>query len=685
MNHADDRRQVEEVKRALSDPQRLAEALGIAEGSKRQARGILVRCPKHAENNPSCSITTGDDGGIGVRCFAGCDFGGAKGGGDVLHLIAAVRGLDPSREFAEVLAEAAGMAGIDIGRAAPAPRPVLAAVPAAQPAPADLSAEWARLGQLDADGWDFLRDRELDDAASMCRAAPTSGPLAAVSPGIAVALRDSTGRVVGIQARNLIVGKGHDFRVHGASAAGLFGDPVGASAAQTVVICEGLTDTLAATIGFAVGKSMAVVGIAGVKAADALRGLEWKGKRALVAMDADEAGDAAAKSIGEMVDKAGGRAVRLRPEGHKDLAAMRAAGVDLLAFARSAAGRAMGFLTFGERVEGERARRMADAGKALSYGVPYLNALTGGIVPRDVVLLGAESGLGKTELATIIAMCASAAGRRVHYFALEPEPLEVERRIKFKLLVQLVGQARPGVHLGFQDWMFGKLDHLTRDFEAEADRILADRFRTLNTFYRHSRGGPFTAEDFGRMARGLEDESDLIVLDHVHYFDDDGDANRSQKRNAMSFRDLAIQTGRPQVQIAHLRKKSSQVRKAPRLVPERDDFEGSSHLFKPVKRAIILAPAFNEKRPVPWVWPTYLALVKNTFDSTRCRYVGLVGFNARKNAYEESFLLGQLKQNGEKFAVVEPEDLPYWANQSDNQPQQEIPRPFTAGDPEAQP
>lgn len=644
----------DEIKRSLSDPWRLAELLGLTDGAKRQASGLLCRCPAHNERSASCSITAAADGGIRVKCFA-CDFTG-----DALHLVAKVRGLDIAHDFPAVLETAAALAGLD-----PAPvKPRLASVHA----PADLSGEWSALEPIGPDAWDYLRDRDLDDAATWCRACPTTGPLAAVAPGIAVALRDASGRVVCVQARNLSAS--HDFRVLGASSAGMFGQPQLVEQAQTVLVCEGLTDTLAGLIAFASAKNAAVVGFAGVQATQAIASLAWGGRRALIATDADGPGDDCAKALAEAIERKGGHAIRLRPEGGKDLAAMRSAGVDLLAFARTAATRAMGFRTFAERVEGERERRMADAGKQLSYGVAYLDAVTGGIVPRDVVLLGAESGLGKTELATIIAMTAATAGKRVHYFALEPEPDEVERRLKFKLLAKMLSPS--GVHLSFQDWMQGKQDHLTQDIEEHADRVLGERYQRLHTFYRSARRAPFTADDFARMARALEDESDLLVLDHVHYFDEGEDANRGQKRNAMAFRDLAVQTGRPMIQIAHLRKKSTAPRKGgPRLVPERDDFEGSSHLFKPVKRAVLLAPAFREKRPVPWVWPTYLALVKNTYDSTRCRYVGLVGFNARQNSYEEGFVLGQLVSQGTKFEAVPGGELPYWSLQGCEQ--QEMP------------
>jgi KaiC/GvpD/RAD55 family RecA-like ATPase len=97
-----------ELRKRLSDPQQLCTSLGLLEGYKpgRQAGGgLLIRCPAHGERHPSCSIRRGKDGTIQVRCFS-CGFKG-----DALSLVATARGLDRNRQFAQVLAEAAYLAG----------------------------------------------------------------------------------------------------------------------------------------------------------------------------------------------------------------------------------------------------------------------------------------------------------------------------------------------------------------------------------------------------------------------------------------------------------------------------------------------------------------------------------------------------------------------------------------------
>jgi len=99
---------VPEIRRALTDIKRLCGALNLLDGAKRQPGGALsICCPSHGEKNPSCSVRIGPDGTVQVRCF-GCEFRG-----DALHLVAVARGLDLTRQFKDVLREAANIAGLD--------------------------------------------------------------------------------------------------------------------------------------------------------------------------------------------------------------------------------------------------------------------------------------------------------------------------------------------------------------------------------------------------------------------------------------------------------------------------------------------------------------------------------------------------------------------------------------------
>lgn len=51
----------------------MAELIAKALGGRKTGSGWMARCPAHDDRRPSLSITTGKDGKVLFRCYAGCD------------------------------------------------------------------------------------------------------------------------------------------------------------------------------------------------------------------------------------------------------------------------------------------------------------------------------------------------------------------------------------------------------------------------------------------------------------------------------------------------------------------------------------------------------------------------------------------------------------------------------------
>lgn len=95
-----------DIRYQLTDARKLCEALGLLDGSKKNAGGLLIRCPAHEERTPSCGVTRGKDGTLRARCFA-CDWSA-----DAFGIIAQVHGLSTrGDDFREVLAIGADIVG----------------------------------------------------------------------------------------------------------------------------------------------------------------------------------------------------------------------------------------------------------------------------------------------------------------------------------------------------------------------------------------------------------------------------------------------------------------------------------------------------------------------------------------------------------------------------------------------
>jgi len=317
--------------------------------------------------------------------------------------------------------------------------------------------------------------------------------------------------------------------------------------------------------------------------------------------------------------------------------------------------------SFRERIKEERAQRIAVGSSCLSFGVKFLDECLGGIYSNDLIVLGAKTGIGKTQLATIAAMTNAAAGKRVHFFALEAEPNEIERRIKYQILADVFFKTLrkdfPNLKLNYLDWYYGRFDSELCKVEEEIEMLLCDLYPSLTTFYRS--GGDYTVQDFEKQMLAVQDQTDLIILDHIHYFDfEDENENRAMKNAVKKIRDLALLIGKPVILIAHLRKSD---RKAKQIAPGVDEFHGSSDITKIATKVITLAPCPQDQTSGNR-WPTYIRIAKCRVDGSRTRSVGAVVFNADTNQYEKNYYVGRLSHAEDEFeAITSFADLPHWA------------------------
>lgn len=334
-------------------------------------------------------------------------------------------------------------------------------------------------------------------------------------------------------------------------------------------------------------------------------------------------------------------------------------GGTLATLARMVAQRSDSFVSSAERATGEREARLAVAPKLLSFGIPYLDHALTGIRPSDVVLYSAGTGIGKTEAAATTALAVAAAGKRVHMFALEAEPFEIEMRIKYRLIATAYYGDRTREHraaIRYQDWAAGLLDRSLGRYEDQIAEQLHEVTRNLKTYYR---SGDFSGADFVRCAAEVAEETDLIVLDHLHYLDtDEANENAGYKKMTKQIRDSALTNGKPVLAVAHIRKGD---RFARRLVPGIEDVHGSSDISKIVTKAVMFARADDQPNPRRHISNTYLQAVKNRTDGSTTRYIAMTGFDLRTNTYTDDYEMFVPVDGGTATRALTGDELPEWA------------------------
>ncbi len=329
-----------------------------------------------------------------------------------------------------------------------------------------------------------------------------------------------------------------------------------------------------------------------------------------------------------------------------------------------------GFVPSAQRVLVERAERLAQAQKLLKYGTGYLDDTLGAIIPNDLIVIGASTGAGKTQLATSIALENASqggidlAGVPAHYFALEAEENEIERRIKYGIISGEYYRdgAENKPYICYMDWRMGKNDHIFKPLEEKMEPVFAAAVKNLNTLYRTS--GSFDLSSLERHLLDVVTESRLIVIDHLHYIDTEGDdENKAYKRVVKLVRDIVLHYSVPVILIAHLRKKQGG-RNQHTLMPVIDDFHGTSDVPKIATTCIMMAPAFDHASAHPWQYPTYIGAVKARLDGSRTRYAGLVNFDARTSRYEHSYRLAKMGEllNSGSFEDLMGNQIPRWAS-----------------------
>ena len=316
-----------------------------------------------------------------------------------------------------------------------------------------------------------------------------------------------------------------------------------------------------------------------------------------------------------------------------------------------------GFHTMPSRNVGELEERLEQASKLIRYHHGFLDDCLRGIMPHDLVLIGAPSGLGKTDLALSIASSNAMAGKSVAYFALEAEPRELERRTKYALLSRQAFKTRHQ-HAGgmnYTDWLLGNCEHICGEMNAWADHKILAELGGLWTFYR---GAKFDYHDLQAQVAARHKLVDLIVIDHLHYIDsDDENEAKGLGDTVKAIRDVSLRIGKPIILVAHLRKRDQRMKQ---LVATLDDFHGSSNVVKICTQAITLDHANSIEPSRPYLAPTFVSILKDRRGGAP-RLVALCQFDKRTRGYLHEYTLGRLVGGGAEWEEIQPIHKPGWA------------------------
>lgn len=292
------------------------------------------------------------------------------------------------------------------------------------------------------------------------------------------------------------------------------------------------------------------------------------------------------------------------------------------------------------------------------YGISFLDDALDGIYRDDLILISAKTGGGKTELTTGIAHNAARLKKNVHFFALEAHFGEIEKRIMFKKLSQAfyLTNKKPIERPDYRKWIHGKQEHLFIKVLPEVSEEVERECETLNTYYSKK---DFDVETFaGEMGKiGLT--TDLIILDHLHYFDfDPGNENAAMKKTIKEIKNIVSFYRKPAILVVQLRKSDKY---SQQLLPSIDDIHGSSDIAKIATSIIFTAPAKDQVQTDIRLFPTYFKIAKDRLSGDRCYYTGLCNYDIAQNNYKQAYVLGKLINDGTEFKSIQTMEYPQWS------------------------
>ena len=299
----------------------------------------------------------------------------------------------------------------------------------------------------------------------------------------------------------------------------------------------------------------------------------------------------------------------------------------------------------------------------MSFGVKFLDESLLGIQRNDLILLGGLSGGGKTELATHIALSNAKNGKRVVYFALEAEKYEIEMRIIYKHKVSNYLKSGGTIFTNYDRWMSGMAPHLDDVLSGLDDEKFDLRTRYPN--------GDYGINEFITDYNEVVHNSDLIILDHIHYFDLESDnENKEYKKIIKTIRNEVLNNGKPMIVVSHIKKRD---RRYPTIVPDQEDFHGTSDLVKISTKSITLSPqndfrimkkdvaGNNSEITTSNGYFTFIRAVKNRRNGSALRHTGAIIYDANLNTYSSGYYIGHQKTENNEVLFQVDDRAPWWA------------------------
>ena len=262
--------------------------------------------------------------------------------------------------------------------------------------------------------------------------------------------------------------------------------------------------------------------------------------------------------------------------------------------------------------------------KICNFGISFLDTVVNGIYDEDLLIIGAESGIGKSTIAEIIAFSCVQQGVKPALFSLE----NFAGNTRDKKAFELWKKGTKNWNVRFREFidLYNKDPASMDDYVSEAEKLINQMVLIERTNKDYTID--ILAKDFKRV---VDEGCKVILLDHLDYFDayeKDNDLQHT-RRLMKEIRRLQDEYKVAVIGFSQLRKNVDKNIK----VPTYDDLYGSGDKVK--QATLVLMVARTDEEPVNGVYQTYMNLSKDRFGSkVACK----IGFDIKTGTYGNIFL-----------------------------------------------
>jgi replicative DNA helicase len=316
----------------------------------------------------------------------------------------------------------------------------------------------------------------------------------------------------------------------------------------------------------------------------------------------------------------------------------------------------------------EHIKSLAARRDALSpFGISFLDECLGGISNEDLIVIGADTGIGKTQLSLSLGIHSAVNGRKVDYFALEAYEKELQDRVTYRAFAKMFFQAYREGKVKYDD--IDPQDYLNGAYVGKYDEIIraaAQSVSQIQNFHAYYPKSILSLEAFIKKFMAIKNDTDLIIVDHLHYFDyDEEQENRAIKRIVMELKLLSNVHKKPIILVSHVRKMD---KRNPQDVPMIVDLHGSSEIAKNATKVVTFGRYYSDDYGDDY---TCVAAFKNRFGGNRVYSAALIKYDPQQQTYGKQYILGKTYQHDAKFREWGDKmgRFPHWARSADNKPE----------------